>query len=590
MAAVGGFTSILELKPEVGGFNTANDLLIKLYNNLKKIKDLAGNLGNMKLTIKLDNGEVSEASRIAQEERRKIAEQKRILREKEKEFKLHGGGVLNGEASPRAKLSEMQMPNERYVKESNKQLSDFASMIKWTIGVLATFKGALELGKAVVNNASVQSSILNQGDKFGMSPMAMLTMKRVAGIYDSTGNHDINSLDPAMEKLFGFMNDPALRGTLDTQAAKDLNNGLGFSVTSDTFNGKESLQSVMFRMFKGFAQAMKSKDSKVRSKAMRSMESLAGPSGLAVAQMLSSQGLDLETAYNNNLGKTGDPTKGAREQSIVFGTTIADFSAIWEKFMSQIGNSLLEPFKKINKILEDNREGIASFTQNFANIIGFLGSLVTRDIGEISKAANNFNESNKKTEESDALKKGFKTVEQYNRLKESGIINPVTNAFGGITTIGGYDFSLSTNVSPKQLQKFEDEYNRKNRLKSLSGVFGSKYDESSKQNSENNLAKLLTFQYQSKTLQYDELKKIIESGHDQWGKPYTGKDYDGQKLFSDILKFIQAQEAKEGKVTVTINTPDGKTQKQTISMKKAQSMNRDSQVAMSASLNGAGLA
>jgi len=127
-------------------------------------------------------------------------------------------------------------------------------------------------------------------------------------------------------------------------------------------------------------------------------------------------------------------------------------------------------------------------------------------------------------------------------------------------------------------------------LKSLSGVFGSKYDESSKQNSENNLAKLLTFQYQSKTLQYDELKKIIESGHDQWGKPYTGKDYDGQKLFSDILKFIQAQEAKEGKVTVTINTPDGKTQKQTISMKKAQSMNRDSQVAMSASLNGAGFA
>lgn len=579
MAAVGGYTSVLELKPEEAGFNRANSLLKELYNNLKMVHDLAGNLGNMKLIVKFDNGQSSELNRIAQEERRKQSEQNKILKEKEREFKLHGGGVLN--TYPKPKILDTDIERSKNEKESNKQLKDFASTLKWTIGVLFSFKSALALIQSVTENSNKQSSIVTQSMKYNTDPMAIQTLRRISQIYNKGDETGFNTI---LQKLFQFKYEPGLRGKLDTDTARDISNGLGTTINSEMFD-KEPVMDIMFRIFKGYSEKQKSSDAGVRSRATLALESLFGDSGMALS--LSSKGIDLQSAYNKNYGLSNDTTTGAMDVSIESGRAMANFGTIWDKFMTQIGTSLLDPLKRVNDWLESNRTRISGITQGISDVFGFFGDILTLGdpLGVISKQFKKGQLQYREEEGKGAVKSGFNNSDQYFRLKSSGIFNSFLDSNTGTVFIDG-----KSSLSKKEIIDFEKKYKSIERLKKLSSIFGTSQNGSTS-DIENSLASGLKGQILSGSEVPKELQDAIDNNDImkrtlQYG---TGGTY-GDQLYKEILNYIKKVETMEGKVEILLHMPDGSTKKETISMKKSQSMNRDNYIAQNMSLMGSGLA
>lgn len=586
MAAVGGYTSVLELKPEEAGFNRANALLKELYSNLKMVHDLAGNLGNMKLTIKFDNGQTSEVNRIAQEERKKQSEQNKILREKEREFKLHGGGVLN--TYPKPVILDTDKEKAKFEKDSNKELKEFASMLKWTIGVLATFKAALELGKAVSQNASTQSSVLNQSDLFGIDPNKMLSLRRVSQIYST--NHNQESLNETLNKLFEFKTNPGLRGQLDSGLALDLSQGLGVSITSEMFD-KESMESILMRVFKGYAQKQKSHDRGTRDRANLALKTLTGDSGLDLGLMLSSQGLDLQGAVNQQSGNVNPTTVGQRQVSIEIGKTLADFTTITDEFLSQLGNNLLPGLKHMNEFLESHRKDIAGITDALAKSIAFIFDLVTLNWGDAMKIAM----PDRSAEDLDKASKAFglSGFDQAKRFRDLGILSNGPYDTNGSQQL--MDFTgkiLSGKITQDQLKAYETEAKKREKLKGISDAVGSEFNPLDKEFSERILAEKLSGMYKSRNMPIDELKDLLNNDRGLQALGKLGPSQKGafdSKLMSDILGFIKGVEGREGKVDIYIHMPDGSIQKQRISMQKSQSMLRDNNVAESYEMTGSGI-
>ncbi len=581
MAAVGGYTSVLELKPEASGFNQANRLLKELYENLKNIKDIAGSLGNMKLTVKLDNGESSQQNQVLQEEKRKRAEENKALREAEKHFRTNGG-TLN--VPGRAQVMDTDKEKAKYereqAKESNKQLKEFSSMLKWTVGVLATFKAALEIGKAISQNATVQSGVLNQSDKYGMDPMAMLTLRRVSTMYNP--NHESTGFDNALQSLFNFKTDPGLKGQLDTGLALTMSQGLGTEITSGMFD-KESMQSILFRVFKGYSERMKSTDRGVKDRANSALATLTGQSGADIGMMLASQGISLEQAFRGQAGNVTNTTGSQREVSIEIGELSANFQQVWDDFMSKMGRNLLDPMKKINAWLETNRGVIENFTSFLANVftLNFEGIKVNMEQNQ---------KNTKKYEEDLALKSGFSSVEQYNKMKSLGVINAYPNKYDGGLVITDNKGKVSSSVTPDQLKALEQEASKRDRLKNISALLGGNFNTGDISGSENDLASKLGVLYKTGKLNVPGLEKALgdDQGLQAAGKMGRTSDYESL-LKRDILQFIQALENKEGKVEIIIRSPDGTVQKQKISLQKSQSMMRDNNVAENYEMTGSGI-
>jgi hypothetical protein len=579
MAAVGGYTSVLELKPEASGFNQANKLLKELYDNLKNIKDIAGSLNNMKLTVKLDDGQSSQANHAMQEEKRKRAEENRLLREWEKKVRTSGGTL----STPgRADVMDTDKEKAKYdkAKEANNLLKDFSTMLKWTIGVLSTFKAALELGKAISNNATVQSGVLNQADKYGMDPMAMLTLRRISTIYNP--NHESTGFDNALQNLFNFKTDPGLKGQLDTGLALTMSQGLGTEITSGMFD-KESMQSILFRVFKGYSEKMKNGTRGDKDRANSALATLTGQSGADIGLMLSSQGKSLEQAFRDQAGNITNTTGSQREVSIEIGESIANFQQIWDSFMSKLGKNLLEPLKKVNDWLEANRGTIENFTSFLANVF----SLNFEGIQGNLKSADKVWEKDRQ----DRISKSGISLEQYNKFQSLGLLsdtrNPFTNDIVFINNLKGYS---QDKFNKDDLKELEKESAKRDRLKNISNLFGGTFNPSDINRTESDISSKLGNLYKSGKLNIPDLEKILNSDQGLQYSKNAGRTGDFESyLKRDILQFIQELESKEGKVEIIIRMPDGSTQKQKISLQKSQSMMRDNDVAGNYEMTGSGV-
>ena len=415
---VGGFTSQLKLEVDPAGFTAGISLLKRLHTELKNIKDIAGTLGNMKLTVKFDNGNVSEEAKKSLNQGRLTKEQQQILRSYRNENELS--------KEKKAEQSEQDKKERDQRKQSEDRLRDFGSTLKWTIGILATFGASL--AALVFTNSKENTSTSLSAAGLNMSPVDMYLLKRIGNIF---GNGNADAFDQPLKSLRAFETEPGLKGNLNSDMAVGLHTGLGLNINSSTFN--EPVDQLMNRIANAFLSIQKtgSKEEKLKADAFVSQEF--GEGFLNTLLGMFSQGITTMegamTQAGNATVTTSSDIKNSQNFNVQSNRFLADISDQANKLAISLENSLLPSLKMLNQWLEDNKDKIANTLVSTGKLIA---GLVTMNPAMINEAR-------------DALVYGGKSNQE--RLIGLGILNDK----------GALDEKGVSLFNPLDITSFEDK-------------------------------------------------------------------------------------------------------------------------------------
>lgn len=368
---VGGFTSVLEIKPDAAGFNASISLLNSLYDQLKKIKDLAGNIGNMKLTVKFEGLENSsdQANKVKAQKERELRSQGLMP------VKLNRESI-NPSMSIKKHWREVEEQNNdawkqknQKQKETNKNLTDFSSALKWLTGLLLSG----EFARSVFKSMESQQATAFGASGFNMSPKAYYDLQNVSRVF---ANDKGTSFDSLLNKLQGFQTNPQLRGDLDKNFATLLKTGAGVNVDTD-FIGKTYEQNLT-NISNSLLKRMNSKDDKTRLGAIETAKEL------GIFDVLQGVNTNGGGSIGSAIGKNNAMTVGvdfsaSSKVLTELNETFLFFKNQMDHLTSNLSEDILSPMKRINDFLSSNKDTFKEVGDEIGDLLGLLVSLLSGD-------------------------------------------------------------------------------------------------------------------------------------------------------------------------------------------------------------------
>lgn len=399
--AVGGFTSKLSL--EVEGFDKATKALKSLYIELDKIKSLAGTLGKLNIKISIDNGDMAEAQKRAED-----------LKKKQREFKSKSGQTLiskleggigstdknalafdrekrKKEESDKKALDQERKDRDKKLKEAHKNtvdmLNGFGTALKWTAGIILTFGTALAV--ATVKNAKENTNTSNQAAGYGMSPIDLFKLQNVGKIY---GNGDKEAFTQPLNALRTLKTEPIVAGDINSKMLSDLYQASGRTLDIQALtNRNNSVQDNLNQMYntfsKAWSKASSSGNKEEQVKIAETLKSYFGEGffntivGTSTSGIKTLSGATSEAAKGLATKPEDFPTN--REFSKVSGKTLALLDSQLNAFLTELESDFITPLTNLNIWMTANKEAIRSFGKDLADLIT---GLFTLDFGKIGKS------------------------------------------------------------------------------------------------------------------------------------------------------------------------------------------------------------